>query len=476
MRVGAHLLLCVSVAITLEACTGALLRGDAPGGDDGGMSVDAGMDAGVPDAGSDGGSTRAEDANDVDADPTVAGDGGTDAGTDAGVDAGHDAGHDAGFDAGPPPCVEISPSFPSVLPPSNTLRLGGELIERCGVTHEVRAFVDGHPVEIPRVSGTWYTRTGSTFELTVNTWCWAADHGAIEGTHELRLEAYVPGEPTTVGATWTGTVRFSGSDPDPAFPWTAPMSLAPGADPGNATGAIETRTHTVTAMVEGAPQVYAYTVDVPVGYDPATAAPLLFSFTGWGPDTWHTNFAYFEGWREALSGRGVLHVIPRGNFHDPTRSQYGACTSCMGAYGCLMNQCNFETNWWMPVFRAVMADVVARYSINPARVYAAGFSCGGSLVHCLAMQYPGKFAAYLVMDANQSPAYSNPVVPDMLRRPPMLFVEGATYSTWSSRFGPGSSADAYCLGGAFTHPGSAHTWFASENDEALALFDASEVR
>lgn len=130
----------------------------------------------------------------------------------------------------------------------------------------------------------------------------------------------------------------------------------------------------------------------------------------------------------------------------------------------------------MPVFREVVADVVERYTIDPSRVYATGFSCGGSFTHCLAMNYPGKFAAFLLMDATSVVASTHPVRPDMIRRPPMMFVEGATFDGWSENLGPGSISDRYCLGGTFTHPGNDHRWFTSENAAALSLFDASEVR
>ncbi|MEM6926695.1 MAG: alpha/beta hydrolase-fold protein, partial [Myxococcota bacterium] len=319
-------------------------------------------------------------------------------------------------------------------------RLFGEAFRSCEGEYGVDVLIDSNPVEGNASVDGPLDGVGS-WEANAKLWCHEKEFGPLAGEHAVTVASYALDAPDDVLMTSTAMVDFSGAEADhPEIPWDARENPPPGADPANSTGAVERRIHEVDVTVEGTDTVYPYVVDLPSGYDPGAPAPVLISLHGWGSDDAHLTFAAFQGWSTDLDARGIIHVLPKGNWYDPEASELSD-PNPRGSFGCLesVGQCNAAENWYTPVLTAILTDLIGRYSIQSDQVYLDGFSCGASYAYCLGTTFPEKFAAVAIMDGNQAPIADDLYAPkNTSRRVPLFIVGGAAGPEWEAAFGGGS--------------------------------------
>ncbi|MFL2857531.1 MAG: hypothetical protein ACJ0DK_03905 [Planctomycetota bacterium] len=130
-----------------------------------------------------------------------------------------------------------------------------------------------------------------------------------------------------------------------------------------------------------------YTVYLPVNFDPADQLPVLFAFGG-GGDT-GAIFMQFEGdFRPLADSERFIAVYP-----EPLLDVNGClCWNNLGPYSTGIDEVGFAD--------AMIDAMVADYSADPQRMFACGFSLGGSLMWDYACELSDHFAAVGVVAAN----------------------------------------------------------------------------
>jgi len=119
-----------------------------------------------------------------------------------------------------------------------------------------------------------------------------------------------------------------------------------------------------------------YRAVLPKDWDGTTPRPLVLFLHGYGQSS--TDVTGDAGLAEAVTSLGAVLVVPDGLNH--AWSHVGAPRHERDDLGFL---------------HAVVADAERRWPIDPRKVYAAGFSIGGSMVWDLACHAPQGFAAFL---------------------------------------------------------------------------------
>jgi polyhydroxybutyrate depolymerase len=112
-------------------------------------------------------------------------------------------------------------------------------------------------------------------------------------------------------------------------------------------------------------------------------APLLVLMHGYGSD--HANVEGHLGADALSEAHGVFVALPDGTLDTNGHRFWNASDSC----------CNFHE---LPVddvayLDALLDDALARYPIDPSRVYVAGFSNGGFMAHRYACERSERIAA-----------------------------------------------------------------------------------
>jgi poly(3-hydroxybutyrate) depolymerase len=159
-----------------------------------------------------------------------------------------------------------------------------------------------------------------------------------------------------------------------------------------------------------------FRLQIPVGYNPAVAAPLAFVFHG-GQQTVPEFSAQHPGLFTKANVENMLLVLPQALDHPVTR----------------------DTLWGDRPFDVVVDDRVfftnllerldADLNVDRLRVYSAGFSGGGQFSHWLAASQPGYLAAIAAVCSQtgwNEPDASGPVVapPPPLEPIAVLMVRG----------------------------------------------------
>ena len=121
-----------------------------------------------------------------------------------------------------------------------------------------------------------------------------------------------------------------------------------------------------------------YRAVAPPGWDGTSALPVLLYLHGYGQSS--ADIVGDPATVAAATSLGALFVVPDGLHH---------AWSFLGAPSHARDDVAF--------LRAVLADVRRRWPAAPAKVYAAGFSIGGSMVWDLACHAADGFAAFLPM-------------------------------------------------------------------------------
>jgi polyhydroxybutyrate depolymerase len=124
----------------------------------------------------------------------------------------------------------------------------------------------------------------------------------------------------------------------------------------------------------------AYRVHVPTGYRPGTAVPALLFFHGSGGSA--ADMDATSGFSELADRRGFLAVYPQG-LGDPGRASWAV----EGRINDGIDDLRYTAD--------LLDDLQRRLCVDPARVYAGGFSAGGGMANWLACELAGRIAAFV---------------------------------------------------------------------------------
>jgi len=312
------------------------------------------------------------------------------------------------------------------------------------------------------------------WNLTVNTWCLMAEGVDLTGPHRLSVRS-TDGSGAAVHQA-TADAQFGAPLRDDALPWTPGEIAGVGSEPSNKTSETRSDWHQVFVDAVDDGGTYGYLVLVPPGYDPAVPAPTVFSLHPWGGDNAWRTFASATGMATDVASRGWLQVVPQGNHHDPTLSSQAACYNgdCRPSFGCLVDQCYPDANWYTPVLHAITADLATRYTIEPSQVYVMGQGCGGSYAWCLALDHGDRVAGAVIVDGDGTPVDQQVMDPagagvptDRPGRPNVLVVAGATASHWEPVAPGGPLVEPWCLQTTWIDGGTSRQWYRKYNADIL---------
>lgn len=128
----------------------------------------------------------------------------------------------------------------------------------------------------------------------------------------------------------------------------------------------------------------SYLLHAPEKLDPRTPSALLVMLHGGGGSGTHAMKS--TGFNALADEKGFLAAYPNGTgFSDNALLTWNAGSCCKYAMDNNIDDVGF--------MRALVADVSARYAVDPARVYVAGFSNGAMMAYRLACEAPDLFAA-----------------------------------------------------------------------------------
>src|SRR5207249_2269989 len=124
-------------------------------------------------------------------------------------------------------------------------------------------------------------------------------------------------------------------------------------------------------------------VQVPAGYDGSHPLPLIVLIHAYGIDG-AIQEAYFQ-LGQLVDGEGVLMVAPNGNVNGLGQRYWNATPAC-----CDVGQSGVDDLGYL---RGVIAEVRAKYSVDPKRIFAVGHSNGAFMAHRLACDDAAEIAA-----------------------------------------------------------------------------------
>jgi len=158
--------------------------------------------------------------------------------------------------------------------------------------------------------------------------------------------------------------------PDGAVALLDDLAVVDGANPG-------------PALVAARP----YKLKVPVGYDPTQPTPLLIMLHGYNSDA-ALHEAYFQ-FAPLADTKKFLYVYPDGSLDFIFKRGWNATDAC----------CFFQPQKPddLGYLTAVLDDVVAKYNVDPKRVFVLGHSNGGFMTNRLACELSPRIAAIVSM-------------------------------------------------------------------------------
>lgn len=160
-------------------------------------------------------------------------------------------------------------------------------------------------------------------------------------------------------------------------PPASPTGQVQGAQPGDS-----------TRSLAHAGEDREYLLHIPQGYDAARPAALVLAFHGISLDA--DEMVRISGFSEQADAAGFVVVYPNGT---------GANKSWNGGHCCGEAAKNNMDD--VGFVRMLIADVASFVSIDPARVYATGFSNGAIMVYRLACELSDQIAAIGPVGATQ---------------------------------------------------------------------------
>jgi polyhydroxybutyrate depolymerase len=173
-----------------------------------------------------------------------------------------------------------------------------------------------------------------------------------------------------------------------------------------------------------------YLLEVPPGHDAGTPTALLVALHGYS-----SNARQLEAWwglPQLAADRDILVAVPDGTVDRGGYQFWNATDSC----------CDFHHTGVDDVgyLRAVIADVSARYAVDPARVYVTGHSNGGFMSHRMGCDAADVVAAVAPVSGVswKDPSHCQPSRPV-----PVLQIMGTADDIWSgSSTWPSAAEDA----------------------------------
>lgn len=161
-----------------------------------------------------------------------------------------------------------------------------------------------------------------------------------------------------------------------------------------------------------------YALDVAPGHDPSTPTALLLVLHGYG-----SSGSRMEQWwqlSELARARDVLVAHPDGNLDSAGKHFWNATDVCCDYYRSGVDDVGY--------LRAVIADVSARYAVDPTRIYVTGHSNGGYMAHRMACDAADVVAAIAPVSGViwKDPSQCQPSTPV-----PVLQVMGTQDAIWA---------------------------------------------
>jgi polyhydroxybutyrate depolymerase len=146
-----------------------------------------------------------------------------------------------------------------------------------------------------------------------------------------------------------------------------------------------------------------YGLFVPEGHDAAVPSPLILLLHGYGA-TGEIQLAYF-GLEDAAQEQDMLVAYPDGTIDGLNNHFWNATDACCDLYGTGVDDVAYLT--------ALLDDVAARYSVDPARVFVVGHSNGAFMSHRLACDRADRIAAIVSLAGATwaDPAQCDPAEP-----------------------------------------------------------------
>jgi polyhydroxybutyrate depolymerase len=184
----------------------------------------------------------------------------------------------------------------------------------------------------------------------------------------------------------------AGSPDTPLDGGTAPIVGLPDAGAGIGIGVPDAGTGPVTGDPDaGASAVLdrPYLVRVPAGYDPGQPTPLLVLLHGYTASGWLEDF-YLQ-LSAIIDEEGFLLAAPDGTRDATGLRFWNATDACCNWYGKDVDDVAY--------LDAVIADMSARYHVDPARVFLFGHSNGGFMAYRYACDRAAKVAGVVSLAA-----------------------------------------------------------------------------
>ncbi len=120
-----------------------------------------------------------------------------------------------------------------------------------------------------------------------------------------------------------------------------------------------------------------------------TRRPLVLAFHGYGGGFW--DLEYTGGLSDAADAHGFVVAYPQGIGEGPTWDLAGGSD--------------------IPFVTALIDELVASQCVDPARVFATGFSMGGGMTNVLGCRLADRFAAVAPVAANHGETWGGPCAP-----------------------------------------------------------------
>lgn len=132
----------------------------------------------------------------------------------------------------------------------------------------------------------------------------------------------------------------------------------------------------------------SYMVYVPESYDPTQPTPMVISFHG--ASSFSSQQATFSAWNPVADEHGFIVVYPNG-------------TGLPRTWNSGLRIGGFERPDDVAFVDELLDRLKESHCVDPARVYANGFSNGGGMTHRLACERSDSFAAYGTVGSANTP-------------------------------------------------------------------------
>jgi polyhydroxybutyrate depolymerase len=134
-----------------------------------------------------------------------------------------------------------------------------------------------------------------------------------------------------------------------------------------------------------------YTLHVPTSYQASQPAPLVIMFHGYGASGFLED-TYLD-FTATSDSNGFLYAYGDGTLDSTNSRFWNATNGCCDLDGILVDDVQY--------FDVILADVQAKYNVDPKRIFVIGHSNGGFMSHRLACDRASTVAAILSLEGAQ---------------------------------------------------------------------------